>query len=415
MESLLLGIDLGKYHSQISVYDEKKGAMESISPHPAEDEGLIPTVLGVAEDKRTWLYGRECDDKQGVRIEKLMETVEKGESFVIYDVEFSPEAIVEKFLKKLLLLVKSRYPLDSIRKVVITVEKKNKNIEKAVFGGLERLGIGKDRAFLQTYDESYIEYALGQKKELWRNDIGLFDFNENGLYYKQISLNHENSPMAVYVLKKDYSETLSYERVQNEQEKGKLSYIFLNLAKEALHKQNVSTVYITGVGFQNSFASEVLPELCIGRRVFAGQNLYTRGACYKAMELGGKRKSEDYIFMGEDIISHNVYLPVYKNGREEYAILSKFGTPWQEASNEAEVIVDEEEEVRIVVNNPLKKEDRTLIIPLDGLPKRPAKMTRLFIRIEFLNDREFVMIIKDMGFGNFYKTSNRIWEKRIQL
>ena len=55
------------------------------------------------------------------------------------------------------------------------------------------------------------------------------------------------------------------------------------------------------------------------------------------------------------------------------------------------------------------------IIPLEGLPKRPAKMTRLSISIEFFSEDEFVVQIKDMGFGSFYKSTNRIWEKRIKL
>ncbi len=415
MESLLLGIDLGNYHSQISVYDERKGEIESISPYPLEDEGLIPTVLGVTADKKTWLYGRECNGLEGAKVEGILERIGKGERFIIYDVEFSPESILEKFLKKLLLLVKSRYPLNSITKLVITIEKKNEYLEQAVYGALEKLGIGKDRAYLQSYEESYVEYALGQKKELWLNDIGLFDFTEKGLYYRQISLNRGNSPMAVYVIKKDYSEALRYEWLNNKLEKEKMAYIFLNLAKETLHKQSVSTIYITGPGFKDSFADQVLPELCVGRRVFAGQNLYTRGACYKAMELAGKRKAENYIFMGEDIISYNVYLPVYKNAHEEYAVLSKFGTPWKEADAAVEVILDDEEEIRIIVNNPLKKKDSMMIIPLDGLPKRPAKMTRLYIAIKFLCENEFIITIKDMGFGRFYKTSNRIWEKTIKI
>ena len=417
MESLLLGIDLGNYHSQISVYNEKKGEIESISPYPEEDEGLIPTVLGVTEDKKTWLYGRECDGREGARIDNLIDTIEQGKGFVIYGVEFSPEAIMEKFIKKLLLLVKYRYPLDNAGKIVLTTQKRNLHLENAIYGGLEKLGIGKDRVSLQTYEESYVSYALGQKRELWKNDVGLFDFNESGLCYKQISFQYVHKPMTVYVIKKDFSDVLSYESLKTDDndKKEKMAYAFLNLAKETLHKQSVSTVYVTGTGFRSSFADKVLPELCVGRRVFAGQNLYTRGACYKAMELSGKRKADSYIYMSDDIIACNVYLPVYSNAREEYAVLCKFGTPWQKASNEAEVILDEEEEVRIVVNDPLKKQDRTLIIPLGGLPKRPAKMTRLWIGVQFLSESEFVITIKDMGFGTFYKTSNRIWQKQIRL
>ena len=415
MGNLLLGIDLGKYHSQISVYDEKKRDIVSISPYPSEDEGLIPTVLGVTVDKKRWLYGRECADFDGERVDNILDIIEKGENITILGVEFTGQRILKKYLKKLLLLVRTHYPVDTIAKLVITVEKKTTQIEEAVYLALEDLGIGKDRALLCSYEESYITYVLSQKKELWARDVALFDFNEKGLYYKQLSFNRENKPMALYIFKKDYSESLRYEWLDNRMEREKMSYLFLNLAKESLHKQNISTIYVIGTGFRDSFVNEVLPELCIGHRVFMGNNLYVQGACYKAMELEGKRPIEPYIFMGEDMISYHVYVPVYKNANDDYAVLSKFGSPWKECQKEIEVILDDEEEVRIVVNYPLKKEDKMFIIPLEGLPKRPAKMTRLSISIEFFSEDEFVVRIKDMGFGSFYKSTNRIWEKRIKL
>ena len=132
MGSLLLGIDLGRYHSQISVFDEKKGEMISVSPYPSEDEGLIPTVLGVARDKRVWFYGKECEDLDGEKVEHLLDRIEQGKIITIYDVEFTPESILEKYLKKLLLLVRTQYPLDTISKLVITVENKAECLEKTV-------------------------------------------------------------------------------------------------------------------------------------------------------------------------------------------------------------------------------------------------------------------------------------------
>lgn len=410
---MIIGIDLGKRYSQISVYDERKKEIVTISPFPNEDKGLIPTVIGVTKDKKAWVYGTECIEKGGVQIYDMIEAMEEGKSFFVYGVEFSKESIMEKFLKKLLLLVKSYYPL-YIKQLVITVETRNSYLEEAIYGGLEKMGIGTDRAFLQTYEESYVKYALGKKKELWFQDVGLFDFNEKGLYYKQISIDRSSSPMVAYVVKKDYTNLLNGKKLEEETEE-RLGCMFLNIANEALHKQSISTVYVTGEGFLNPFAKEVLPMLCVGRRVFAGTNLYTRGACYKAMELEGVKKEENYVFMGEGIIGCNIFLPVYKDGKNEFVVLSKFGTLWKKAENMVEVILDEENEVQIIVNDPLKKEDKTFLISLEGLPDRPNRMTRLSIQVQFLNDDEFVITIKDMGFGTFYKTSNRVWEKRVKL
>ena len=410
VENLLIGIDLGKHYSQISVYDERKKQIVTISPFPERDNGLIPTVLGVAEDRNTWFYGNECIERADAIVTDMLEGIERGEDFLLYETKISKEVVIEKFLKKLFLLVKTDYPSSNIEKVVITVHTKNAHVEHTISTALENLGIGKNRFLLQSYEESYITYALGQKKELWFQDVALFDFNEN----KQISIDRTTEPMAIYVIKKDYSQFLSAQKLK-EESRSRLAYAFLNIAREALNKQSISTVYITGEGFLNSFAKEVLPELCIGRRVFAGSNLYTRGACYKAMMLAERKKEENYVFMGEGSIFCNIFLPVYKDGKDEYVILSKFGTVWKEAGNWAEVILDDETELQIIINDPLKKEDKILIISLDGIPNRPNRMTRLSIQIEFLDVDEFIITVKDLGFGNFYKTSNRIWEKQVNL
>ena len=66
-----------------------------------------------------------------------------------------------------------------------------------------------------------------------------------------------------------------------------LSYAFLNAAQTALHKQYVTTIYVTGKGFEGEWSNEALKELCMGRRIFRGQNLFTHGSCYAAIELSG--------------------------------------------------------------------------------------------------------------------------------
>lgn len=195
----------------------------------------------------------------------------------------------------------------------------------------------------------------------------------------------------------------------------KNAYIFLNTAKTVLYKKGVSTIYVTGIGFLGEWADEALRELCIGRRVFKGQNLYTRGALFKAMELEGKKKFTEYAFIGDEMIGANIMLPVYHNAKEEQLILAKVGTTWTEIHNEVYFILDNEEEVQIIVDNPMKKERQTYLLQLDGLPYRPNKGSRIKLEIRFTDKETAVITMKDDGFGTFFETSNRIWEKIIVM
>ena len=49
-------------------------------------------------------------------------------------------------------------------------------------------------------------------------------------------------------------------------------------------KKVVSSVFLTGDGFENNWYPNSLRVLCNGRRAFMGNNLYSKGACYTAMQ-----------------------------------------------------------------------------------------------------------------------------------
>lgn len=415
--NLYVGFDLGSTYSQISCYNEKTDTIETISKEPALDNGLIPTLLGVTKERREWVFGNEVkkiEQENGIIIDHIYEKILNREKFHVYGVLFTGGDILEKFFRKTLLLLKKYYPLQSIAKIVVTIKSKNRFLIDAVYEGLNNLGIGKERAFVQCYEESYINYALGQTKELWVNDIGLFELDEEGFTYYQLQLNKRTKPMIVSIEKKEFLNTLDLSMLKKEPI-DKNAYIFLNTAKTALHKKGVSTIYVTGIGFLGDWADEVLKELCIGRRVFKGQNLYTRGSLFKAMELEGKKKFTEYAFIGDEMIRANIMLPVYHNAREEQLILAKVGTPWNEIHNELYFILDNEEEVQIIVDNPMKKEIQTYLLQLDGLPYRPNKASRIKLEITFTDKETAVITMKDDGFGTFFETSNRIWEKTIEI
>lgn len=69
----------------------------------------------------------------------------------------------------------------------------------ALKGALNRIGIGEDRYVIQLHQQSYMYYALSQKKELWLNDVALFEFGRDGLFYSQIHIDRRNIPYIVGV------------------------------------------------------------------------------------------------------------------------------------------------------------------------------------------------------------------------
>ena len=86
----------------------------------------------------------------------------------------------------------------------------------------------------------------------------------------------------------------------NEAEKKRLDEIFLGIAEKKCGGKEVSCVYLIGDGYKDGWASRSLRYLCRGRRVFQGNNLYSKGACYGIREKIGLEEKKEYVFLGLD-------------------------------------------------------------------------------------------------------------------
>lgn len=417
-QNLLIGFDLCDDFSQISCFNSKSGQAESICITQDVSKYLIPTVLAIKEDTKEWLYGEEAlditENETGIILDHLLSHIIQKEEYYVYGVTFKPEVILEKFFRKVITILKKSYPNGMIEKLAITLKQLDIHLLSALYEIMDHLGIKKEQLLIQSHIQSYLYYALSQKKELWTNDIGLFDFDEEGLTYHQISINRKIKPMVVGVQSKDFTKELNYVIFCESEQKQKIVADFEEIAKTALYKQIVTTLYMTGKGFEGDWANGVFQKLCVGRRVFKGLNLYTKGACYAAKEAVAKDKFQEFIFLSEEMIECDISINIYCNGKEEEMALVKAGIAWYDVEKEWEVIPDDLEELKFTITDILSKRKTYHTIALDGLPNRPNKMTRLKIKIQFADVSSCVITVKDLGFGGYYRSSNRIWEKLIQ-
>lgn len=422
-KTLYAGLDLCDRFSQLCCFNERIFEPEEIERKPGLS--MIPTVLAVKEDTKEWFFGEDAIElskkREGCLVERILERIAKNEEFLIYGTAFTGIQILEKYFRKTLSLLKQYYPNDTIKRLVVSVSEMDMQVIRVIYKALQKMGIEKDRAQVISHEQAYLYYSLSQKKELWMNDIGMFDFDYKGLTYHQISINRRTLPMVAGVTHKDFTETLSYDLLMEQGNNGGIDYIFENIAKSVLHKQIISTVYITGAGFEGSWAAEVLKELCVGRRLFAGQNLYTKGACYAARELenvqedNGQGKLKDFIFLSREMVPCSITMKLYHNASVEEMLLIKAGMPWFEATIRITIIPDQEDELEFSVRDVMKRTQTSHIISLGEIKGRPNKTTRLDIHIHFTDIKTFIIGIKDRGFGELYPTSNRIWEKTISL
>ena len=289
--------------------------------------------------------------------------------------------------------------------MVVTIKEWNIALAEGIYSALSSLGIGKDRVVIKSHEACSMYYALNQSKELYMNDVGIFHYDEEGLLYYRISINRRTKPCAVTVIKTDYRDSFPYVDV-DKRDDNHLEYLFLNLSKTILSRHVISALFVTGKGFEGDWSDKALVELCHGRRIFKGQNLYTKGACYLARELRGEKKLSDYIFLSEEMITSTVSMSAYSDAKINELIVAKVGTPWYELKNEFDVILDGEKNLILFVKSIFSKDTSRHVIQLEEIPNRPDRMTRVSIEVKGINKDTLSVNIKDLGFGEFYPASN---------
>lgn len=398
--------------------DIKRQGTAHYENHPyAQQNYLIPTIIGRNKDTKEWIFGEEGSRQhkagKAISVTQLLRKIRTGEKVDIYGSVYTPEFLLEKFLYKGLMLLKKKFPEKKIKKIVVSVEISKEQVVEAIYKALDNLGIKRDRAVVQSQSQSYIYYALSQKKELWTNDVALFDFSEKGVTYYQISIRRRKTPYIVEVFQKDFSHILNYEILEKVRTERNLEYILDNIINDALYNQIVSTIYFTGKGFMRDLPEGIMKYICKGRRLFIGQNLYCMGACYAARELAGEKDFKEFIFLSEESLKFSVSVTAYDDGIEKELPLVEVGTPIYEAGYPVDFILDDERIIHFTIRDKYGIKVIEDNITIEELPKRPNKTTRIEIRLTFLNHSTLVLHIRDKGFGEFYPATNKVWEKEV--
>lgn len=394
--TLLLGYDLGNKKTQMAVYDKKTREPILIGQSEDENDTLIDTSIA--------LDGMEP-------VTGFVEKIRRGESIEVDGKISQPENVLAHFFRKTLSLTRRMYPGETILQLVVTVEDASKEFVQIIYEALEKLGIERDRALVIGHKQAFLYYVLYQKKEIWINDVGLFDHGEKSLTYYQMKVERSKTPTLVGVQEKDYTDALDF--LDTDQERR--AAVFENVVYGAIHKQLLSALYMTGEGFENDWADGVFRKLCVGRRLFKGSNLYVNGACYAAKEIVGPPLLDDYLLMDEDMINANISLRAYQDAEIKEIVLAKAGTPWYMVDEEIDIIPDGDNEICLLVNNVLKQKEKQLMLELDPVSARIDKHCRIGMRIRFASAHTCVVTLKDKGFGEMFKTSNRIWEKSFEI
>lgn len=159
--------------------------------------------------------------------------------------------------------------------------------------------------------------------------------------------------------------------------------------------------------------NQSLNFLCRGRRAFMGNNLFSKGACYAAATTA--LESWPFIYMGENEMKFNVSLKMKNRGNVEFYNLISAGKNWFEIEGECEVILSGTPEIDFWKQLPRSREASIETLELTDLPMRPDKTSRLRITAKPISVDKVEIEIKDLGFGEIFRGTDKNWKYTMTM
>ena len=261
-----------------------------------------------------------------------------------------------------------------------------------------------------------------QPEDLMHHSILACDYDLDDLHVYEMNLNHNTTPVVATIDVKSFDDL----RLPNEEFPKeaplfhktceRLDDEFLTIMQKVCEDRIVSTVFLLGDGFKEKWPKRSLEFLCRTRRVFQGNNMFSKGASIAARErINPSDNSKKYVFLGEDKLKSNLGMKLLKCGTEVYYALLDAGANWYEAGAQLEIIMDPSGILNIEVTPLTGKMPKMVQLYLDGLEKRPEGTTRLRITLFMNSVSEVAVKVQDLGFGELFPSTGKVWEQVIEL
>lgn len=423
MNKLVVGYDLCDDYSQISycVRGDGQGDVETLSSVAGETHYNIPTVLCKRKHVNQWFYGKEAlryaGEEQGTLVCNLVTLAAAGEPVRVEETEYDPVALLALFLKRSLGMLARISSPERIGALMITGEKLDYRMIEVLRQAVQGLRLKTDQFFFQNHTESFYNYMIRQPEEIWRFQSILCEYKENRMLSYVMECNRKTTPIAAYIAEKEYP-FLSYEPMPEaeglrREKQERLDGEFLNLAEEICRNSMISSVFLIGENFKEEWMKESLRFLCKGRRVFQGNNLYSKGACYGMLErLDASEAGKSHVFLGNDKLKANIGMKILRQGKESYYALLDAGVNWFEADNTLEFYLQEGNVVELIITSLIGRNSKLAQIILEDMPWEISRIKAHF----YLSDQNTLTVeLEDLGFGSIRQGSHRVWKEEIEL
>ena len=411
----IIGYDINSKICQISYYNEETHEPDTLDT--GKENCQIPLVITYYKEE--WMYGRHAkrmaNVRESVSVDHLWESALKKERLTIDGKEYEAVWLLAEFIRRTL------ESFSEIESITFTVPEMSEDIRYLLKGIGQRMGISKEAIYVQDYKESFCHYMFNQPKELWQYEAALFYCDEDVIrayMLRELKNGYKKGKERFVTVDKvaeaQMEELESVYPVLNVDKAKAADEHFKCFIQSVFEKKLVSSVFLTGEGFENNWYPNSLRVLCNGRRAFIGNNLYSKGACYTAF----RRIEEQFdapVYLDETKMTEQICLKMRIHGEEGWYPLVAWGSHWYESDRQWEVLLEDTQDIEIHVESLATGNLRVETVSLDGLPERKNYALRLRISTLFSDECTCHITFEDIGFGEFYPPSGFRVTKVIEL
>lgn len=367
---LIIGADLSSDRPEICYYDKT-----------TKRSAALPMKIGNYNVTLTELFERTSESDEAARtVADLFREVFR--TFGVEDIQREILGIMVTFPK---------------------VDSKMLHMIRKVFG---LLAIPRSKAYVQDYSESLYYYMTYQKKELWNRGTALFAFDGNRVRFYRFTEGSARNPLTIRVG--------SLDPCSLPEDPAKRDHIFADYVRSSIGEDIYSSVFLTGEGFDESWADDSKRILCArGRRVFTEDSVFVKGACNAARERFDEKKLTGMKCISDSIVPYNIGMDMMVGGKMAYYPLITGGSHWYNTTCDCEFLLGSEKELNFQVSGIETGGRYSAVMKLDGMPDRPERTTRLHLHMEFTGRDVCTAEVTDLGFGELFPSSHKTWKEEL--
>ena len=421
MGKYIIGYELGKQHVQMSYLKIGEKEPQTLSMIAGQEQYNIPFVLYKQEDTNLWYIGKDALVRQkahgGILLTDLLQNACKEEMAEVNLETYDSAALLALYVKRSLTYLSMIASLEKIAAIMFVVEKLDLKTVDVLRKMVEFLQLPQIAIQFIEKEESFYYYNLHTDVSLWSNQVYLYEMQERELKSYCLSLNRQTKPIVTLIEKKEYETFPKADNLlQNQEEKTLWDETFLEHITQDMEGKIVSTVYLIGDGFLGEWYQKSVRFLCTKRRVFLGNNLYSKGACYALMDkMDPTELSGSYVYLGTDKLKANVGMEILRQGAPSYLAILDGGSSWYDSRKEWDMILEKDNRLNFRITPLNGKNAAQTQIVLHGLQMAKTPICRIHAEVYMETPRSMKVKLWDKGFGEFYPSGGQYWEESIEL